>query len=36
MPCTARFVDLDAQCRGLKADAVRPLADGRIFTADEP
>ena len=31
----ARFVDLVAQGRGLKAGAVRPLADGRIFTADE-
>ena len=31
----ARFVDLVAQGRGLKADAVRPLADGRVFTADE-
>ncbi|MGD9611583.1 MAG: signal peptide peptidase SppA [Kiritimatiellia bacterium] len=31
----ARFVDLVAQGRGLKAGAVRPLADGRIFTAAE-
>ena len=31
----ARFVDLVAQGRGLKASEVRPLADGRIFTADE-
>ena len=31
----ARFVNLVAQGRGLKADAVRPLADGRVFTADE-
>lgn len=31
----ARFVDLVAQGRGLPADAVRPLADGRVFTADE-
>ena len=31
----ARFVDLVAQGRGLKADEVRPLADGRVFTADE-
>ena len=31
----ARFVELVAQGRGLKADAVRPLADGRIFTAEE-
>ena len=31
----ARFVDLVAQGRGLKASEVRPLADGRVFTADE-
>lgn len=31
----ARFVDLVAQGRGLKASEVRPLADGRIYTADE-
>ena len=31
----ARFVDLVAQGRGLQASEVRPLADGRIFTADE-
>lgn len=31
----ARFVDLVAQGRGLKKSDVRPLADGRVYTADE-
>ena len=31
----ARFVDLVAQGRGLQVGEVRPLADGRVFTADE-
>ncbi len=30
-----RFVDLVAQGRSLKKSDLRPLADGRIFTADE-
>ena len=31
----ARFVDLVADGRGLKKSTVKPLADGRVFTADE-
>ena len=30
-----RFVDLVAQGRGLKKSDLKPLADGRIFTADD-
>lgn len=31
----ARFVDLVAEGRGLKKSDLKPLADGRIFTAEE-
>ncbi|MCU0781371.1 MAG: signal peptide peptidase SppA [Akkermansiaceae bacterium] len=31
----ARFVDLVARGRGLKKSEVKPLADGRIYTAEE-